>query len=63
MAVDNLPTELPRDASDGFAKDLQERVLPYIFGDDPDKIIERATICKDGKLTKPFEYLADYAYA
>jgi hypothetical protein len=37
--------------------------LPYIFGDDPDKIIERATICKDGKLTKPFEYLADYAYA
>ena len=62
MAVDNLPTELPRDASDGFAKDLQERVLPFLINEDPDKMIERATICKDGKLTPPFEYLADYAY-
>lgn len=62
MAVDNLPTELPRDASDGFAKDLQERVLPHLLGEDPDKIIERATICKDGKLMLAFEYLSDYAY-
>ncbi len=62
MAVDNLPTELPRDASDGFAKDLSERVLPFLIETDPDKIIERATICSNGKLTKPFEYLSDYAY-
>lgn len=62
MAVDNLPCELPRDASDDFGKDLTERVLPFIFGEDADQVIGRASICKDGKLTKPFEYLSDYAY-
>jgi saccharopine dehydrogenase (NAD+, L-lysine forming) len=62
MAVDNLPCELPRDASDDFGKDLMERVLPNIFLDDKDGIIEHATICKEGKLTPQFEYLSDYAY-
>ncbi|MCX7728548.1 MAG: NAD(P)-dependent oxidoreductase [Bacteroidia bacterium] len=62
MAVDNLPTELPRDASDGFAKDLQERVLPHLLEEDTDQVIERATICKNGQLMPAFEYLADYAY-
>jgi saccharopine dehydrogenase (NAD+, L-lysine-forming) len=62
MAVDNLPCELPRDASDGFGKDLTERVIPALVGADSEKIIERATICKDGKLSPKFEYLADYAY-
>lgn len=62
MAVDNLPCELPRDASDDFGKDLMERVLPYLFKEDVDGVIERASICKDGKLTKNFEYLSDYAY-
>lgn len=62
MAVDNLPCELPRDASDDFGKDLSERVLPFLVMDDIDKVIERASICKDGKLTKGFEYLSDYAY-
>jgi saccharopine dehydrogenase (NAD+, L-lysine forming) len=62
MAVDNLPCELPRDASDDFGKDLSERVLPFIFGTDNDLVIERASICKDGNLTKGFEYLRDYAF-
>lgn len=62
MAVDNLPCELPRDASDDFGKDLMERVIPFLFKDDADQIIERASICKDGKLTSNFEYLSDYAY-
>jgi alanine dehydrogenase len=62
MAVDNLPCELPRDASDDFGKDLMERVLPYVFGEDPDHIIRRASITKEGKLTTYFEYLSDYAY-
>jgi alanine dehydrogenase len=62
MAVDNLPCELPRDASDDFGKDLMERVIPYLFKEDTDKIIERASICKDGKLTSNFENLSDYAY-
>jgi alanine dehydrogenase len=62
MAVDNLPCELPRDASDDFGKDLMERVIPFLFKEDTDQIIERASICKDGKLTSNFEYLSDYAY-
>jgi alanine dehydrogenase len=62
MAVDNLPCELPRDASDDFGKDLMERVLPNITITDKDQVIERATICKDGKLTPAFDYLKDYAY-
>jgi saccharopine dehydrogenase (NAD+, L-lysine-forming) len=60
MAVDNLPCELPRDASDDFGKDLSERVLPYVFGQDTDGMIERATIAKDGHLMPRFEYLRDY---
>jgi saccharopine dehydrogenase (NAD+, L-lysine-forming) len=62
MAVDNLPCELPRDASDDFGKDLMERVIPNFFNGDPDTIIERASICKNGKLMPNFEYLSDYAY-
>jgi hypothetical protein len=61
MAIDNLPCELPRDASDGFGKHLIERVLPDLFGDDASGLIARATILKDGKLTERFKYLSDYA--
>lgn len=61
MAVDNLPCELPRDASKDFGKVLIEKVFPSLLNDDPDKIIERATICSDGKLMPGFRHLADYA--
>lgn len=60
MAVDNLPCELPRDASDGFGKHLIERVLPSLFGEDKEGIIARASILKAGKLTERFQYLKDY---
>lgn len=61
MAVDNLPCELPRDASDGFGKHLFERVLPSLFGEDKDGLIDRASIVKNGKLSERFEYLREYA--
>ncbi len=60
MAVDNLPGELPRNASEDFGKALLENVLPSLIGEDKDGVIERATIVKDGKLTKLFSYLQDY---
>jgi alanine dehydrogenase len=60
MAVDNLPCELPRDASEGFGKDLMEKVIPSLIGDD-NGLVERGSITLDGKLTSRFEYLADYA--
>ena len=61
MAVDNLPCELPRDASEGFGQDLCDYILPCLINSDEDKIIERATITKEGLLTDTFSYLQDYA--
>ncbi len=60
MAVDHLPNELPRDASRAFGRHLIERVFPHLFGNDPEGIIARATICEEGALTPPFAYLQDF---
>jgi saccharopine dehydrogenase (NAD+, L-lysine forming) len=60
MAVDNLPCELPREASEDFGKELMERVMPFFFGEDKEGMIERATIAKDGKLLPAYSYLSDY---
>jgi alanine dehydrogenase len=59
MAVGNLPNELPRDASRYFGEQLIKFVLEDLFKGGSD-IINRATIAKDGNLTKHFEYLSDY---
>jgi len=61
MAIDNLPCELPRNSSEGFGSDLINNVLPYLLGDDPDRIIERASITKNGSLTEEYKYLDSYA--
>jgi alanine dehydrogenase len=60
MAVDNLPCELPRNASRDFGRQLLDNVLPYLLGADPEGVIERATIAKDGELLPRYQYLADY---
>jgi alanine dehydrogenase len=60
MAIDNLPCELPRSASEEFGRDLIDRVLPMLLGKDEDGVIARATIADGGKLTSHFEYLQDY---
>jgi len=61
MAVDNLPCELPKEASDGFGNMLLDNVIDAFFNDDKDGILERGTITKNGKLTPRFAYLQDYA--
>lgn len=61
MSVDNLPCELPKDASEGFGEMFMEHVIPAFFNGDKDGILERAKITENGKLTKRFEYLQDYA--
>jgi alanine dehydrogenase len=61
MAVDNLPCELPRDASEDFGNELIKLILPCFMESDPDRIIERATETRDGQLMKDFAYLQDYA--
>lgn len=60
MAVDNLPCELPRSASEEFGKDLIDKILPLLFESDREGVIKRATIAKSGHLTENYEYLADY---
>jgi hypothetical protein len=60
MAVDNLPCELPRSASEEFGKDLIDRILKPLFIEDTEGIIERATIAQDGALTENYQYLSDY---
>ncbi len=60
MAIGNLPNELPRDASRYFG----EQLIKYIINDiqiGASVILENATIVKNGKLTKGFEYMREYA--
>ena len=60
MAVDNLPCELPKDASEGFGELFLEHVIPAFFNKDKDGILERAKMTENGKLTDRFSYLQDY---
>ena len=60
MAVDNLPGELPRNASEDFGEALLNNVLPSILGDDTEGIVQRATITRNGELTELFGYLKNY---
>lgn len=61
MAVDNLPCELPNDASKGFGDMFLDHVMPAFFNGDKDGILKRAQITtSDGKLTPKFAYLEDY---
>lgn len=61
-AVDNLPCELPKDASEDFGGELIENVIPHFFNGDPDKVLDKASETDlDGNLTEHFAYLKDYA--
>ena len=60
MSVDNLPCELPKDASEGFGEMFMDHVVPAFFNGDKDGILQRAKMTENGKLTKRFEYLQDY---
>jgi hypothetical protein len=57
MTIDNLPGELPRDASEFFGKTLIDNVIPHFLGEDKEGVIERATIIKEGKLAEHYSYL------
>ena len=62
MAIDNLPCELPLDASEDFGNELIKHVIPKILDEDFDNVIQRATqTTLDGQLMPNFKYLEDYA--
>ncbi|MFT5213657.1 MAG: alanine dehydrogenase [Polaribacter sp.] len=60
MAVDNLPCELPKDASEGFGEMFLENVIPAFFNNDKEGVLERAKMTENGKLTARFSYLQEY---
>jgi len=59
MAVDNLPSELPRDASEEFGNSVISEILPYLMDKD-DGRINRATTASNGKFCSNFTYLNDF---
>lgn len=60
MAVDNLPCELPKDASEGFGDMFLEHVIPAFYNNDTNGILDRAQMTSNGKLTERYSYLQDY---
>lgn len=60
MSVDNLPCELPKDASEGFGEMFMKHVIPSFFNGDKDGILQRAKMTENGNLTERFKYLQDY---
>lgn len=61
MAIDNLPCELPLDASEDFGNELIRNVFPVLLKDDPDNVIGRATVTNpDGTLAENYTYLQEY---
>ncbi len=59
MTIDNLPNELPRDASEAFGSMFIEHVLSQLDNDESE-MLDKATITKDGDLGSHFEYLRNY---
>ncbi len=61
MAVDNLPCELPKEASEDFGSQLIKHVIPHLLNGDPEGRILRASETNlEGTLNKSFEYLSDF---
>ena len=60
MSIDNLPCELPKDASEGFGEMFMEHVIPAFFNNDKEGILQRAKITENGQLTERFTYLQDF---
>jgi saccharopine dehydrogenase (NAD+, L-lysine-forming) len=60
-AVDNLPGELPRDASEDFGNELLKNVIPHFFNGDELEVLDRATeTTLQGRLNSHYSYLEDY---
>ncbi len=60
MSIDNLPCELPRDASRDFGQIMLDTVLPALIAHDENDLIKRAVIAENGHLTPNFTYLQDF---
>ncbi len=59
MAVDNLPSELPRDSSTEFSEGIINEVLPFLLKEDDGRILN-GTITTDGSFLEKYNYLNNY---
>lgn len=59
MAIDNLPSEIPRAASESFGEQLIKYVIPELVKDQSD-LIDRGTVALKGELGTRFRYLKDF---
>ena len=59
MAVDNLPSELPRDSSAEFSEGIINEVLPFLLKEDDGRILN-GTITTDGSFLEKYNYLNNY---
>ena len=59
MAVDNLPSELPRDSSTEFSEGIIKKVLPFLLKEDDGRILN-GTITTNGSFLEKYNYLNDY---
>ena len=59
MTIDNLPNELPRDASNAFGGQFIKHVIPELLTPESD-FIKRATVATNGQLGPNFTYLQNY---
>ncbi len=60
MTIDNLPNELPCDASTFFGEQFISFILPEILKEEYSDVLLRGTIAMDGVLRPSFAYLQDY---
>jgi len=60
MTIDNLPNELPRDASTSFGQQFSDHIIGALLDKENSPIIERASITIDKKLGPYFKYLSNY---
>jgi saccharopine dehydrogenase (NAD+, L-lysine-forming) len=60
MSIDNLPGELPRDASLEFGKQMIHSVLHDLLSGIESPMIQKARILENGKLAPGYAYLNDY---
>ncbi|KAI9592138.1 Saccharopine dehydrogenase-domain-containing protein [Syncephalis fuscata] len=62
LAVENLPTEMPIDASEHFSQALFPMVKELIKGNSKLPVFERATICENGKLRERHQHLTQHLF-
>ncbi len=60
MAIDNLPSELPRDASAFFGRQLLGAIFSELLRGRESAVIRRGMIAENGQLTERYSYLSDY---